>query len=103
MRRQFAFVAGASLVFLAPAIAQPTITTVVNAASFQTGVPRGCLVSIFGSKLASSTATAADVPLPTKLGGVTVTTGDLELAVPLYYVSPTQINAQIPFEVLGTN
>jgi uncharacterized protein (TIGR03437 family) len=35
--------------------------------------------------------------------GTVVTAGDLELAVPLYYVSPNQINAQIPFEVLGTN
>src|SRR5215471_5507036 len=103
MRPQFAVTAVSTLVWLAPAMAQPTINAVVNAASFQPGVPRGCLVSIFGSKLASSTATAHGVPLPTKLSGVVVTAGDLELPVPLYYVSPSQINAQIPFEVLGTN
>jgi uncharacterized protein (TIGR03437 family) len=30
-----------------------------------------------------------------------VLVGDLQLAAPLYFVSPTQINAQLPFEALG--
>jgi len=102
MRRRVAVAAVVVLSGLGSAEAQPVITGVVNAASFQTGVPRGCLVSIFGSKLAASTGTAASIPLPTKMGGATVTIGDIELPVPLYYVSANQINAQIPFEVLGT-
>jgi uncharacterized protein (TIGR03437 family) len=85
----------------APATAQPAITAVLNGASFQTGIPRGCLVSIFGTKLAPSTATAGTLPLPKKLAGVVVTVGALEIEAPLYYVSPGQINAQIPFEALG--
>jgi uncharacterized protein (TIGR03437 family) len=83
------------------ALAQPRITAVLNAASFDTATPRGCLVSIFGIKLATSTATADTLPLPRKLAGVAVTMGDLEIEAPLYYVSPGQINAQIPFEALG--
>jgi uncharacterized protein (TIGR03437 family) len=84
------------------ATAQPAVTAVVNAASFDPAVPRGCLVTIFGTKLAASSATASTLPLPKKLAGTMVTVGDLELEAPLYYVSSTQINAQIPFEALGS-
>jgi uncharacterized protein (TIGR03437 family) len=51
--------------------------------------------------LAAGTATADTLPLPKKLAGVEVTVGDLEVAAPLFYVSPGQINALIPFEALG--
>jgi uncharacterized protein (TIGR03437 family) len=74
---------------------------VLNAASFDTAVPRGCLISIFGAKLARTTANAGSLPLPGKLEDAAVLVGDLELAAPLYFVSPTQINAQLPFEALG--
>jgi uncharacterized protein (TIGR03437 family) len=84
-----------------PGLAQPTVTAVVNAASFDTAVPRGCLISIFGTRLARAATSAASLPLPTKLEDAAVLVGDLELAAPLYYVSPTQINAQLPFEALG--
>jgi uncharacterized protein (TIGR03437 family) len=84
-----------------PGVSQPTITAVVNAASFDATVPRGCLISIFGTKLARAPASANSVPLPRKLEDATVLVGDLELAAPLYFVSPTQINAQLPFEALG--
>jgi uncharacterized protein (TIGR03437 family) len=82
--------------------AQPAVTAVVNAASFDTAVPRGCLISIFGTRLARAKATAGSVPLPNKLEDAMVLVGDLQLAAPLYFVSPTQINAQLPFEALGT-
>lgn len=81
---------------------QPTVTGVVNAASFDTAVPLGCLISIFGTNLAGTTASADSFPLPTQIGDVSVLVGDLELPAPLYFVSPTQINAQLPFEALGT-
>lgn len=83
--------------------AQPSVAAVVNAASFQPAVSRGCLVSIFGAKLADSTASAAGLPLPRKLATTTVIVGDLEIEAPLSFVSPGQINAQIPFEVLGNS
>jgi uncharacterized protein (TIGR03437 family) len=84
-----------------PSAAQPVISSILNGASFESGVPRGCLVSIFGSRLAQSTVTAGAIPLPTTLAGTVVTVGDLELPAPLYFVSSGQINLQLPFEALG--
>src|SRR3954471_21769040 len=100
LNRMAAFSVGL-LCWAAAAPAQPTITSVVNAASFETGIPRGCLVSIFGTNLALGTETAKVLPLPKNLAGTVVTVGDLELEAPLYYVSPGQINVQLPFEALG--
>src|SRR5438105_3478110 len=69
---------------------------IVNAASFQAPIVRGSLATIFGSNLASGTAQAGTVPLPTILGGVQVTVAGTR--APVFYVSPTQINYQVPFE-----
>jgi uncharacterized protein (TIGR03437 family) len=83
---------------------------VVNAASFAKGqaVTVGSLVSIFGTNLASSLATADSIPLSTSLGNVSVTFNNL--AAPLLFVNHDatngdQINAQLPWEALpaGTN
>src|SRR5437588_11625131 len=101
MSKQKAAIGFALLFWAAPVLAQPVITAVVNGASFEAGVPRGCLVSIFGSKLAQSTASASILPLPKKLAGTVVTVGDLELEAPLYFVSPGQINFQLPFDAVG--
>ncbi len=70
---------------------------VVHAASFTPKVAPGSLFSIFGSSLATSLQTANTVPLPSSLGGTTVTIGGK--AAPLVFVSPEQINAQVPYEV----
>jgi hypothetical protein len=85
---------------------QPAASRVVNGASFLTStVSPGAFVSIFGSNLAKAAAQAAASPLPNTLGGVTVTmTGSAgSVQAPLYYVSPEQINLQIPFEVAPGN
>ncbi len=76
---------------------------VLNGASFATGQPvaPGSLVSIFGTNLASTSSAATSVPLSTLLGGVTVTFNNI--AAPLNYVSGTQINAQLPFELTGSS
>jgi uncharacterized protein (TIGR03437 family) len=67
--------------------------------SLQTPLAPGMLVSIFGSNLtaAGQVYTAPAYPLPTQMGGVTVTIGG-EL-VPLYAVTPGQINAVLPFDL----
>jgi len=70
--------------------------TVVNAASYRPGVAPGSIIAIFGANLAPHTVQASEVPLPTSLGGVSVLADDLP--APLYFVSPTQINAQLPYE-----
>lgn len=80
-------------VFLSPA-------GVVNAASFAPmphPVSPGAIVALFGANLASETATAGSIPLPTSLGGVSVTVDGTP--APLFSVGSTQINFQMPFEV----
>src|SRR5579871_133044 len=62
--------------------------------------PAGSLISIYGAGLSATTASAPAVPLPTTLAGVTVTMSGT--AIPLLYVSATQINAQIPWSLAGT-
>lgn len=76
----------------------PAVTAVLNGASYGGNVSPGSWVAIFGTNLAPSTATAPSVPLTTELNGVSVTVGGV--AAPLLYVSATQINALVPFEVL---
>ena len=85
--------------FLRPAV---NSGGVVNAASFVSGpisVSAGGLVSIFGTHLANETAAAVSLPLPTSLGGVRVEIDGND--APLLFVSPNQINAQVPVEVSG--
>jgi uncharacterized protein (TIGR03437 family) len=74
---------------------------VTNAASYSTALAPGELFSIFGTNLASTTASAASVPLPMTLANTSVTVNGKP--APLVFVSPTQINAQIPYEVTETD
>ena len=57
----------------------------------------GMLMSVYGSNLAGTTAQQTGAPLPTQLVGVSASVNGL--IAPLYYVSPTQINLQIPYEI----
>ncbi|HME07131.1 MAG TPA: hypothetical protein VKG25_08770 [Bryobacteraceae bacterium] len=71
---------------------------VVNGASFLPNVtPDGAIFSIFGSGLATDISTASTLPLPTMLLSTTVTVNGIP--APLYYVSPGQINAQLPVNI----
>jgi len=72
---------------------------VVSAADFTKPVAPGGLVSIFGSNLSPITLSSVDVPLPTVLADSCLTVGGL--VIPIIFVSPTQINAQAPFQVSG--
>jgi uncharacterized protein (TIGR03437 family) len=73
---------------------------ILNAASYTTqGVAPGAVVSIFGANLADSTVGASGIPLPTALSDVTSVTLN-NIPAGLYFVSPLQINAQVPFDVL---
>jgi len=72
---------------------------VVNAASsapFTAQVSPGEFLTLYGSGLAPSSASASALPLPDKLNGVQVTIN--EVAAPITYVSPTQINVIVPYE-----
>jgi uncharacterized protein (TIGR03437 family) len=73
---------------------------VVSAASYcgPAAAPES-IVAAFGSSLAASTQVAASIPLPTMLGGASVKVKDsvgVERLSPLFFVSPGQINLQIP-------
>lgn len=73
---------------------------VTNAASYSTnGAAPGGLVALWGNNLASGVATApAGVyPWPQSIAGTSVTVNGLP--APLYFVSPAQVNAQVPFEL----
>ncbi len=74
-----------------------TISGATNAASFKQGFAPGTIVSVFGTAMAAAAQSAPLVPLPTQLSGTAVTiNGYLS---PLYYISPTQINVQIPYYI----
>ena len=72
-----------------------SVAAVVNANGFQPGpVAPGSIVSLFGSNLAPRAAQASSSPWPKVLENTSVFVNGT--AAPLAYVSPTQINAQIP-------
>jgi len=90
------FLAALAASVVAPSIAQPVVQGVVNAASYSGALAPGDWAAIFGVQLAPATLSAQSVPLPYKLGEVSVTVGGL--AAPLSFVSARQINVVIPFE-----
>jgi uncharacterized protein (TIGR03437 family) len=57
----------------------------------------GTIVAIFGESMAAGVTAPVSLPLPTEVSGTSVIIGGLE--APLYFVSPKQINAMIPFEL----
>ncbi|HWR51272.1 MAG TPA: hypothetical protein VN428_09205, partial [Bryobacteraceae bacterium] len=82
------------------ALGSPTIDSVVNAADFKTAVAPGGLISIFGKNMSPVNAATQTTPLPTLLGDSCLSiNGQL---VPLVFVSPGQINGQLPFNTAGT-
>lgn len=77
----------------------PTITSVASQADYSTRFAPGSLAVAFGSNLASITTIANSNPLPTEISGTSVTIVDgtgLPRLASLMYVSPSQINFQIP-------
>ncbi len=72
----------------------------VSAASFVgTELASESIVAAFGNGLASATQVATALPLPTTLAGTRVLVRDsvsIERAASLFFVSPTQINYQVP-------
>ena len=66
-------------------------------------LPAGTLTSIFGTDFSDDTyfAELSDGKLPTELGGVRVYASGIQ--VPLTFVSPAQINFQLPWELEGTS
>ena len=88
-----------SLVVYGLTLDAPQISAVVNSATYQPNAAPGSIVSIFGSGLAAGTGQANRYPLPTMLSNVSVSVNGTP--APLYYVSPGQINAQVPYEAVA--
>jgi uncharacterized protein (TIGR03437 family) len=65
------------------------------------GLGPGNIVQIYGSGLTGQIGSPAVLPLPTQVNNTSVLIGGVE--APLFYVSPTQIDAQIPFELTAGN
>jgi uncharacterized protein (TIGR03437 family) len=75
------------------------IASTISAASFNDRLASKAIVAAFGTGLATTTASAISQPLPTELGGATVRITDslgATRAAPLFFVSPLQVNYQIP-------
>jgi len=73
----------------------PVAAAVVSAASFASGIAPGALETVAGVNLAGGqTLTATSFAWPTSLGGVSVMLNGS--ALPLLYVSDTQINFYVP-------
>jgi uncharacterized protein (TIGR03437 family) len=72
----------------------------VNGVTYASGQPvsPGSIASIFGSGLAASLAQADSIPLSATLEDVSVTMNGV--AAPIFFVSPGQINVQVPWNVL---
>jgi uncharacterized protein (TIGR03437 family) len=77
----------------------------VNAGSYLGGaIAPGEILSFFGSQLGPTSAVSnggftSDGTLPVSLGGLSVSFGTT--TAPLFYVSGTQINLQVPYEIAG--
>lgn len=71
-----------------------------NAANGRGYAAPGSIVAAYGIGISTVTEGARSVPLPVELGGVRVFVGfDAEKQCSLFYVSPNQVNFQIPDDV----
>ena len=83
----------------------PSISSVVNGATFQPGIVAGSWVTITGANLAETSRIWGDADfnrgnlLPTNLSGTSVKINGLD--APVYYISPTQVNVQAPAGITG--
>lgn len=97
---------GSDTIPIMAAVAPPTyISAVQNSATgFQSAVAPGELVSIFGNGLGPTMGASFSVDPSTGLVGATLAGTQVmfgSYAAPLTYVSATQINAIVPYEVAG--
>jgi uncharacterized protein (TIGR03437 family) len=83
----------------AASVAPPQITSVVSAADFKSPAAPGGLITVFGTALSPTNQATSQIPLPTALAASCLTVNGQPM--PLIFVSPTQVNAQMPFQAVG--
>ena len=84
----------------------PSVLSIVSAADYNTTLSSESIAAAFGTGLASITASASTLPLPTTLGDVRVSVqgyNQAEQAAALFFVSPTQINYLLPAGLLDNS
>ena len=72
---------------------------IVNAANRTAAISPGTIVEIYGTNLASDMCTADALPWPAQLACSPTRVAIGGRDTPLYYVSPNQVNAQIPSDL----
>ena len=99
-------VLGASGITASLQAQQVQCSLVVNSASFEPGLPEpGSLATVFASgvKDQAGITGAGSLPLPTSVGGVSVTVGGV--AAPIHAIANVngqqQVNFQAPFQMRG--
>lgn len=84
-----------------PVLVQPAISGITDAWNYTAGLAPGSWVTVVGTNMTSASPQtwilSGSQPLPTTVGGLTVTFNGAPAA--LYYVSATQINALVPASV----
>lgn len=98
--------AGLAATFTATGRLQPTIlgNGVVSAANYSAAPPApGSYVSVFGAALAEATQSYSTAYLPVSIDNVSVSFDTATVSVPghIAFISPGQINVQIPWELQG--
>ncbi len=81
------------------AVAPPKIASVVNLADGTAPVAPGGLILIRGEQMSPVNMATREIPLPTALGESCLTVNGVP--VPMLFVSSSQINGQLPFNVDG--
>ena len=85
--------------YTAIAAGGPGTVTSVSSTNGAAMLAPEAIASAFGANLATVTQSAATLPLPTTLGGTSVLVTDangIARSADLFYVSPTQVNYQVP-------
>jgi uncharacterized protein (TIGR03437 family) len=72
---------------------------VVSAADSKSAAAPGGLITLYGSHLSPTNQATTQIPVPTALANSCITVNGQP--IPLIFVSPTQINAQMPFQAVG--
>ena len=96
-QRNFSLSVGTAQISIVQASGAPTITGISNTADNSAPpLAPGSQATLYGSDLATSTATAPGPSAPFTLGGAKITVNGVAAA--MLYASPTQINFQVPYE-----
>jgi uncharacterized protein (TIGR03437 family) len=83
----------------AASVAPPQVAKIVSAADGTSPAAPGGLISIYGNQLSATNLATSEIPLPTALANSCLTVNGQPM--PLIFVSPNQINAQMPAQALG--